>query len=765
MARFGFCGGSYQADSLNADAQITVNLYPENDGSGWGKSQVSMLPSPGLRAFASLPGSSMRGAIEIQGRVFVVVDANFWEVFQNGSALLRNASTPFYGSGNVSMCASPLQILILAGQTGYCYNLTTNSFQALQTYIPGTGAISGASLAITPGQGGSGYAVNDVVTPKGGNGDARVTVTAITSTNGNGALNGPFAVNNGGKNYQVGDVVLPTQSGGVGGSLVVESVGTQQTSWGPASGDAITAPGAGYTLGQTYQTQANSGSGSGLTLTATSVDSLHGGKLYGASVLNGGTNYAVGDTGTVGNGGATYKITAINAVTNQGVVLTLALNAAGSGYQAAQNVPTSGGHGTGLTIGYNALGLTSGIVSTVSLTTAGSGYQASSGDPVTGGSGSGLQLDFSTTSSNPGSGMISSPFQCAYIDGFFIVLKANSQIIQVSQPYDASLWDPTQVAQISVFSDNIVGILADHRQLWLWGTKESQVYYDSGNTFPFDAIPGGFIEQGSGAAWAQCRLDNSVFWLGQNERGGTIAWRANGYSPARVSNHAVEAQWRTYPEVSDAIGYAWEHNGHAFWQIYFPSANATWVYDAATGMWHERTSWSATYQTFGAHRSAYHVAAFGMHLVGSAASGMVYQMSEGFLDDNGDPIQRIRASPYVFREAHWIIHRHLIIDVEVGLGPQPPLLDGNGNPRSPQLVLQWSDDQGKTWSNGRTLDCGQAGQTRVRVHSWRLGKSRGRIYRVSATDPIPWKFVDAYLEATPGFEVSERLGVQFGKMG
>lgn len=84
--------------------------------------------------------------------------------------------------------------------------------------------------------------------------------------------------------------------------------------------------------------------------------------------------------------------------------------------------------------------------------------------------------------------------------------------------------------------------------------------------------------------------------------------------------------------------------------------------------------------------------------------------------------------------------------------------------RDPQLMIQWSDDGGHTWSNVHTVNCGQVGNYTTRAVLRRLGRSRDRVYRITASDPVPWRIADAYLKADPGFEPTERLTERFRKM-
>jgi hypothetical protein len=362
-----------------------------------------------------------------------------------------------------------------------------------------------------------------------------------------------------------------------------------------------------------------------------------------------------------------------------------------------------------------------------------------------------------------------------YSDGFFVALVESSQQYFVSQSLDATIWPGLATQIISTFADNVVSMIVDHRQIWLLGAKQSEVDADAGSIpNPFQTVPGGFMEQGCAAEFATVQLDNGIFWIGQrNDQGGRVAWRSNGYSPTRVSNYAVENAWESYSTVADARAFSYVDHGHSFWVINFPTAQATWCYDAATQMWHERGFWFAQAGIYQAALPQCHTYNFGKHLVGDRQSGNVYQMSVpvmngsawDFVTDNGAAIRRLRRAPIISTENKWIYYSELTIDVETGLGPQPPLLDGAGNPREPILSLRYSNDSAHTWSNSRDLGLGMAGQYHRRCVARRLGRARqGRVFEVSCTDPVPVRLIDAYLDATPGFQTQERLTKQLTKV-
>lgn len=345
-----------------------------------------------------------------------------------------------------------------------------------------------------------------------------------------------------------------------------------------------------------------------------------------------------------------------------------------------------------------------------------------------------------------------------FLDGFFVALIKNSNKVQTSDLLDATSWPGLNTALISVFPDNVVAMAILHREVVFFGLKASTVYDDVGASPGFQLAVNqgaGVIEQGAVALNSTVNLDNTVFWLGQDSRGSDIAWRANGYTPQRISTHATEYAWSKYAMTSDAIAYGYQDQGHSFYVINFPTGNATWVYDVATQLWHQRGTWNGV--SFTRHLSQIHVYSFGKHLVGDFQSGRVYDMSINYLDDAGTAIRRVRRAPHIGIEHEWMFHYQMEVLLESGLGPTPPLLDGNGNPRDPIVSLRWSDDGGHTWSNSYDTGAGQAGQYAKRVIWRRLGRTRDRVYELSTSDPFPCRIIDAYLKATPAYGVTERL--------
>jgi hypothetical protein len=381
--------------------------------------------------------------------------------------------------------------------------------------------------------------------------------------------------------------------------------------------------------------------------------------------------------------------------------------------------------------------------------------------------GQGYCLNFATNVLTGPIATITGVTQVGYIDGFFWAAIGGTASIFISTALDGTTWDPAQKAIVSVFPDNIISAAYTQRQLCLLGEKQSVCYYDSGNVFPFDVVPGGFSEQGSAATFGVTKADNTLFGIWADERGGGVAFRAQGYTLQRISTHAVENAWLGYSKISDAVAYSIQIQGHTFVIWYFPTANKTWVFDVATGLWAEWGFWAGS--GYIAHRSCSHMFAFGKHLVGDWNSGNIYQMSfpvsDGaggwlFCDDFGNPKRWLRRSPYVGMAGVYNYFNSIEFLMDVGLGPSIPLTDGSGVARDPQAIMRWSDDGGHNWPNERTLSLGKIGKFDTRVMDTQLGSvwgSIGRIWELSGSDAIPVRITDADLDADPQMKPQKRL--------
>ena len=330
-------------------------------------------------------------------------------------------------------------------------------------------------------------------------------------------------------------------------------------------------------------------------------------------------------------------------------------------------------------------------------------------------------------------------------DGYFIFNEANSGRFFISQLNSIS-FDALDFASAEGNPDELIAVLSDHRDLWLFGTKSTEVFFNSGNVdFPFERIQGAFVEHGCAAPFSVAKLNNDVFWLGQDDQGRGIVYRAAGYQPQRISTHAVEIAISGYADVSDAVAYTYQQNGHNFYVLNFTDANTTWVFDTSTNLWHERAFTNEG--QFERHRANSHAFAYNQHIVGDYANGKIYSLDSEALSDAGEEITRQRVAPHIAEGMKRLFYNSFQLDLEVGVG-----LDGLSTVQGhdPQAMLDFSDDGGHTWSSEHWASFGKIGN-RLRRCIWRkLGVSRDRIFRVTITDPVKIAIIGAQLDISGG---------------
>ena len=364
-----------------------------------------------------------------------------------------------------------------------------------------------------------------------------------------------------------------------------------------------------------------------------------------------------------------------------------------------------------------------------------------------------------------------------YLDGYFVYNEPDSQKIWITSLLDGTSVQPLDFASAEGSPDGVVAVNSIHRELWVFGTDTTEVWYDSGATdFPLTPIQGAFNEIGCIAPYSVVKLDNALFWLGNDPRGFGVVFKSNGYSAQRVSTHAIEYAIQNYGDISDAVAYSYQQEGHSFYVISFPTGNATWVYDVATGAWHERASF--VNGAFSRHQTNCQTNFQSTTVVGDYQSGNIYKFDLGVYADNGGLqkwLRSWRALPSGQNNLKRTAQHSLQLEAETGVGlngidPLDPLegllatqlgeiiATASGDEllvtvatvegANPRVMLRWADDGGHTWSNEHWTSMGRIGQYGYRTIWRRLGmtqKLRDRVYEVSGTDPVKIAIMGAEL--------------------
>lgn len=345
----------------------------------------------------------------------------------------------------------------------------------------------------------------------------------------------------------------------------------------------------------------------------------------------------------------------------------------------------------------------------------------------------------------------------AYIDGYAIALRAGGvpfagdptgattiDQTQINYTLDPLNWEALDYFEKVSTPDALLAVVGPGsfnggpEELWLMGTKAIEVRYNIGGVgTPFATVHGAFINSGLWAKDSIVAYKNTLVFLSMDDRGMTIVVKMNGYIPVRVSNYAVENAFRGYisagSDISNAVAYGYQENGHDFYVVTFPTADRQWVLDMSTHMWHQRSSGTSK-TSLTAPPAMFHATAFGKHFVGSLTSGVIYQTSLENYQQNGSPILRMRTSPHLNNENRWVFFG----DMELYMG-------GPFGATTRTWTLESSIDQGFTYGTAKSLSVGTGQQSPNRFVWRRLGKSRDRVFRLTSTDNAPFAVIDGFV--------------------
>ena len=221
-----------------------------------------------------------------------------------------------------------------------------------------------------------------------------------------------------------------------------------------------------------------------------------------------------------------------------------------------------------------------------------------------------------------------------FFDSDFIALRGGTRQFYYSALLDALTWDPLQVEEVSLFSDNLVQLAVSHETLWLFGSQHSLPYIDTGDPdIPYQPVSETVVEWGLSAPNSLVSLDNTLIGMMGNVNGQDQVMRINGYNFQRVSTFSSEIFFNRAEGMDQSIGWCYTEAGHSFYHIYAPDMQTSWVYDVATNAWCERSQWNIQQRRHYPHVGRCHAFAFGKHLVGDRQSGTIYTQSLDYTTD------------------------------------------------------------------------------------------------------------------------------------
>jgi hypothetical protein len=354
-----------------------------------------------------------------------------------------------------------------------------------------------------------------------------------------------------------------------------------------------------------------------------------------------------------------------------------------------------------------------------------------------------------------------------YIRTVFAINRPGTRQFYISGS-NAVTWDALDFGVKTSSADPLVAAAALNDQLWLLGTKKGEVWYFSGNVnFPFQQLPNVVIEHGVAATYSIGQSDKFLFWLTADKDGKPwIAQGAADYSVLKISTFAIDNEIRSYARWNDAVGYCYQVMGHAFYQIDFPSADKSWVYDLSNGQWNQYSSIdiNGNHHRLNGFLSAY---AYNTNVMIDWKTGDLYSFDPETFTDNTFPIVCIRGFPHLGGNGNEISYPGFMADMDVGQVPNM-LLDDDGTVRTnpwslgfssafgpfldqgtPTVTMRFSITRGNSFGEKRARSLGATGEF-GKILKWdSCGIARDGVFEIEFAVPCKTALNGAFLWPEP----------------
>jgi len=179
---------------------------------------------------------------------------------------------------------------------------------------------------------------------------------------------------------------------------------------------------------------------------------------------------------------------------------------------------------------------------------------------------------------------------CDYIGQLIVGIEQGRRYFFNSGLADATDYNTIERYESEASPDRLRSLIVDHLEVWVLNERTIEIYQQTADPASiedhilFVRSQGTVIERGCAGPFTVCKLDNSVFWVGDD----SSVYRANGYTPQRISTQAIEQQLARC-DLTKAFMTTWSDRGHKVVYLTCPDGK-TWGYDCSSGKWHRRQS-------------------------------------------------------------------------------------------------------------------------------------------------------------------------------
>lgn len=336
--------------------------------------------------------------------------------------------------------------------------------------------------------------------------------------------------------------------------------------------------------------------------------------------------------------------------------------------------------------------------------------------------------------------MPSAPGPAAFANNYGVIPRGDTGQFFITDLGDFTSVDALDFSTADSSPDDVLAVYEYQGMVGLFGEQSIEFWgFTGGADFPFARVSGSKEDWGLAAKHSLAPFGQDLIALCRNTVGGEAAVCIvgnTGVQPVTPPDliHKINPKPdnpTAYTRVDDAVGSAFQVNGHLMYMIRFPTADATWVFDQATGIWSEYLAWD------GGGFPAHLCCSFnGRTIVGGVDNGALYALDpDKYTDDDANgtahPLPMELWSRELGDQATYTTLRSLELLVEAGNG-----ITGTGQGSDPQWMLRVSKDRGYRFGKELWRKSGKKGERKARVRWNGLGAGRSLMVRLRITDPI-----------------------------
>jgi len=320
---------------------------------------------------------------------------------------------------------------------------------------------------------------------------------------------------------------------------------------------------------------------------------------------------------------------------------------------------------------------------------------------------------------------LTNPNSVCYTGGYFVFGTDAGKIIHTPPIDQATGISSLMYAYAASTSDKIIRVWAHVGFLYVFKSKSTEVWGNAGTTpFAFQPVQQ-YFPLGLLAKFSLADAETGMYWI---DHSGVVRNGVDG-SAQRISTHTVD---RAISGLSAAdrmgiIGSIIQWEGHKCYQI--RSTSWTWIYDIAMQRWFQRKTGGLD------HWLVNDAIVFdAKYICSSGENGILYQLDASKHNDDGREFTVELWCPNSNSFPDGVVVDQLDFDCITGRG----LTTGVSSDVDPLLMIDFSDDGGRSFKCERTVRLGRIGETNrfIRTNRWGRMSNKGRIWRVRASASI-----------------------------